>query len=540
MYFIFEFLVQIIVNHDRSDSCDDFVDRLNRKYTVVLIIAFVTILTSKQYIGEPLACFCPAHFTGAHVEYTNNICWISTSFFVPIESFSDIKDKNGAEIAHNFNFKFNDGQTVPIHNTSHMKFVKIENIITYYPFLLLAQAILFYVPFFCWKNIIKKSVFEISTLISIAFDSQKSRNQAEREILLKYLVKHLDRTNEYYSKNNFKKDYNTNSRASKTYMEAPTSNRFRLQNSKNIFERIFDILTLRPMKKKLSFFRNYKNDFNNEKDSINSNRTTTNSYKINLFTIYLIIKILYILNCLGQFLILNIFISGENRTNVYYSENDENLRSDITFITSTNILKGFLFGYRTIVNLIENGKLFSERNRLLMFHTVVFCDFKIRMLGDRLHRHTVQCVVPINIFTEKVFTILWFWLFILNLINIFDFIKWTCYYFSKRIKLNFLTRHLMKSNMRHFSPISKHSSKAKSNEFKATLYSFLFNNNTSRNDFDMDIIEHMTRNFLLKDNIFILKLISENTSEIITRELVTMLLENFKSKCFLLYDENTV
>jgi hypothetical protein len=32
-----------------------------------------------------------------------------------------------------------------------MKFARVENLIVYYPFFLIAQAILFYVPYFFWK-----------------------------------------------------------------------------------------------------------------------------------------------------------------------------------------------------------------------------------------------------------------------------------------------------------------------------------------------------------------------------------------------------
>ncbi|RNA21593.1 innexin unc-9-like isoform X6 [Brachionus plicatilis] len=515
-----EKLSDLILSHDRNDSCDDFVDRLNRKYTVVIILAFVTILTSKQYIGEPLACFCPAHFTGAHVEYTNNICWISRSFFVPIESISS----NGINKINSYELNFKLNNAHQLHNTSHMKFLKIENIITYYPFLLLIQAILFYLPFFCWKNIIKKSVYDIGTLISLAFDSQKCRNQIEREILLKYLIKHLDRTNEYYTKYSIK-DFRP---GSASYFERKLSDRNGTGNeNQTMFERLMGFVTLKPLKNKLNNYCIKKSD-PEEKKSL-----PMSSYKVGLFGIYLIIKILYILNCFGQFLILNIFISGETKSS---EENESGQRNDITFSTNTNIVRGFSFGYKTIVNLVESGRLFNEQNRLLMFHTVVFCDFKIRMLGDRLHRHTVQCVVPVNIYTEKIFTLLWFWLFLLNLLNIYNFLKWSSYYFSRKIKSNFLQRHLMRSNQ---TPLFGNAANSKSSKIKTALYTFLFRNNISRNDFEMDIIEHMTNNFLLTDNIFIIKLISKNTNEIITRELVTLLMENFREKCYILYDENT-
>lgn len=61
----------------------------------------------------------------------------------------------------------------------------------------------------------------------------------------------------------------------------------------------------------------------------------------------------------------------------------------------------------------------------------------------------------------------------------------------------------------------------------------------SKLDNELELINSMTQNYLMHDNIFIIKLISKNTNEMITRELVTLLLENYKRKT-IFYDENTV
>lgn len=518
MYSIFEYLLQFFIFPSQRDSCDDFVDRLNRKYTVAIILAFVTILTSKQYIGEPLACFCPAHFTGAHVEYTNNICWISKSFFVPIESASN-NNKIQKKISDNFNFRLNGD--LKFKNNSNMKFTKIENIITYYPFLLLLQAILFYFPYFCWKNIVTRSVYDIDTLIKIALDSQKCKNQKGKEILLNFLVKHLQRSNEYYMKYkvlNFKT-------STKNLNNGKVFNKYICQNKKFNFKRIISFLTMKPGKKREDMV--FKNQEKHETSNLKR-------YKyIGLFSIYLIIKVLYIVNCFGQFLILNILLSREINFNESNETNTINQRNDFTFTTNTNIANGILFGFKTIKYLIENGNLFGDHNRILMFHSVIFCDFKIRMLGDRLHRHTVQCVVPVNIFTEKIFTIIWFWFLILSITNIFNLIIWSLFYISKKIRLNFLKRHLLLSDL-SFNKISR------SDKSKTGFYSSFFQGNISKNDFEINIIENMANNNLLTDNIFIIKLISKNSNEILTRELVTLMVNNFKENYYFLCGENTV
>ena len=50
---------------------DDSTDRLNRLLTVVILVLFSLIVTSTQYVGEPISCWTPAHFEDDHEDYTN-------------------------------------------------------------------------------------------------------------------------------------------------------------------------------------------------------------------------------------------------------------------------------------------------------------------------------------------------------------------------------------------------------------------------------------------------------------------------------------
>lgn len=62
---------------------DDFTDRLNRQWTPTLLALFTILVSIKQYVGAPISCWCPAQFTPSHHDYTNTVCWVSDTYYVP-------------------------------------------------------------------------------------------------------------------------------------------------------------------------------------------------------------------------------------------------------------------------------------------------------------------------------------------------------------------------------------------------------------------------------------------------------------------------
>lgn len=78
----------------KSRLDDDFADRLSRQYTTAILLAFAFVVSTKQFVGQPISCWCPAHFTESHRAYTDTICWISNTFYHPIdERVPDEKEK---------------------------------------------------------------------------------------------------------------------------------------------------------------------------------------------------------------------------------------------------------------------------------------------------------------------------------------------------------------------------------------------------------------------------------------------------------------
>ena len=58
------------------------------------------------------------------------------------------------------------------------------------------------------------------------------------------------------------------------------------------------------------------------------------------------------------------------------------------------------------------------------FPRVTLCDFHIRQQTN-VHRYTVQCVLPINLFNEKVFLLIWLWLTFVGVATVLDIVYWT-------------------------------------------------------------------------------------------------------------------
>lgn len=133
-----------------------------------------------------------------------------------------------------------------------------------------------------------------------------------------------------------------------------------------------------------------------------------------LYLIYMFIKLVYILNLFGQLILLNSFFGFQ-----YYAYGFEFLRK-------------FLIG--------------DDYSRIdLAFPRVTFCDFKIRNLGDNIHQHSVQCALPINLFNEKFFIFLWFWLMALAFITTYNFLKWILIAPEAR-RISIVSKYLMTQN----------------------------------------------------------------------------------------------
>uniref|UniRef100_A0AC34QXM0 Innexin n=1 Tax=Panagrolaimus sp. JU765 TaxID=591449 RepID=A0AC34QXM0_9BILA len=125
---------------------------------------------------------------------------------------------------------------------------------------------------------------------------------------------------------------------------------------------------------------------------------------------YLVTKVMYVANVLVNLILVNKF-----------------LETDEYSVYGLGVLKDLLFGR----SWMESGN----------FPRVTLCDFEVRVLGNN-QRHSVQCVLVINIFNEKIFILIWIWFSLLFMISTFDALYWFSISLFHRDRYRFVLRHL--------------------------------------------------------------------------------------------------
>ncbi|CAF1604793.1 unnamed protein product [Rotaria magnacalcarata] len=378
---------KIIISEDRYGrklnrfEDDDLIDRLNSRYTVMALVMCIFIITGKAYVGDPINCWTPAQFSGTHNAYTNSICWLKGSYYLPTEEIT-IPDRSKPRLYH----------------------------VSYYqwtPFILLGMGLFFLLPRVLWQAFARQGGVNIQRLVKTIKDqveTNKGVEQAQKTIKL----------------------YLDTQRATR----GSTCCGIRCQN----------------------FYTTY---------------TLT----------YFIIKLLYILNALCQFFLLNTFLSFH-----FTSYGPEAL------------------------NKLFSGEDFFESPR---FPRVTMCDFMIRHLGSNQHWYAIQCNLPINIYNDKIFLGIWVWLIVLVILNLLSIIPW----------ILFLKQGQRSAAIRNYLRMSKQpTADEKESLLSSTKVSFLH-----QGDKTEEFI-----NYLRIDGFLILHIIARNTDDIVAGQIVDHLYKNFE------------
>jgi hypothetical protein len=358
---------------------DDFADRLSHRYTVIFLLVFCILVGSSQFVGSPIACWAPAHFTGAMVTYTNYICWIANTYFVPTDNI--LPTPTGPR--------------------------QMINYYQWIPFILFLMAFLFYAPFAVWHVLSKQNTVQAKSVMKI-IQAMDQASTESREKSLRAVARIIDRSIDY----------------NRDFSDIGCLGRLR-----RLMNRCF-----LPLSKQ------------------------DGSY---ISALYIITKLLYLVNVCGQFFLLNAFMGPD--FNIY--------------------------GFQVIRDLWQ-GRDFWESPR---FPRVTMCDFTIRTLGENNQRNTIQCTLPINLFNEKIFIFIWFWLFVVATLSFYSFFVWIGN-FSGGSRLSFVRRYMRTQN---------HLASAKA--------------------FDDFVFK-----YLRQDGVFLLRIVKKNSNDLVVGELICALWDQYK------------
>ncbi|XP_018025213.1 innexin unc-9 isoform X2 [Hyalella azteca] len=302
---------------------DDGVDKLNRKYTILILVSLSLPLVTKQFAGDPIECFTPTYFTEPQARYVNSYCWTaSTYYIIPVD-----EEKQLVTRVHSVTFE--EGGTASVTGER----IKV-NYYQWAPIILLVEAGLFYVPFAIWNATAKNSGIKVGRLLKkVTIISQYTPGHPDRDALI---VEFLDQ-------------FNTLMGVAKCCPGTVCK---------------FDC---------------------------SSSASCAGAPSSSLFVLYMLIKLLYVVNIIVQYFLLTVFL-GE----------------------------GYLYhGLEILEKLVQKKEWWTSPR----FPLQTLCQVRAAQQGA-LRTYTCQCVLPINLFNEKIFSFVWFFFATLLPITIYSGLIW--------------------------------------------------------------------------------------------------------------------
>lgn len=155
---------------------DNTVFKLHYKATVIILVTFSLIVTSRQYIGDPIDCIVDE----IPLNVMDTYCWIYSTYTVP----NKLTGRIGKDVIQPGVGSHVDGDELKYHK--------------YYQwvcFALFFQAMLFYIPRYLWKiweaGKIRMLVQELNTPIIIGNNNSQKGIDDKRKVIVEYFYNNL-------------------------------------------------------------------------------------------------------------------------------------------------------------------------------------------------------------------------------------------------------------------------------------------------------------------------------------------------------------
>lgn len=184
-------------------------------------------------------------------------------------------------------------------------------------------------------------------------------------------------------------------------------------------------------------------------------------------------KLLFLLNAIGQLFFLNEFLGSD---------------------------KFYIYGYEVIQSILTE----NDWSRTQRFPRVTLCDFDLRQMTN-VQRWTLQCVLPVNLYNEKFFIFLWFWITIVAVLTLFNVL-----YSVLLITVPNNNKSFIKKYLKIIGAYDRE----------------------NKDIFTQKLTKSFVDKYLRLDGIFLLKLITANSNSVMATDIVRKLFDIYRKREF--------
>ncbi|XP_063714874.1 innexin unc-9-like [Symsagittifera roscoffensis] len=376
-----------VITGSKQGNDGDFNDRLNHRYSAIVLAFCAIFAMSTQLIGSPLNCWAPGNFHPGWVMYADNVCFVNKTYYIADEDHVTLARKEG--------------------DTVYVEFYQ------WYPVILVLMGVLFYAPQMFWTGMLGSYEIDMNKMVNTVDNCELIMKPEDRKNSLMDLAGFLDK-----------------------HLEA--KKRLSDINKKNV-----NIVSKALFKCR-------------DKDSGAS-----------MGTYYLIVKIAMVVNVVVQIYGLN-WIIGPGT---------------------------WKWGFE-VLGCILSGQQWTDTWR---FPMTAFCDFQRHEAMGTRHQETVQCVLGVNLYNEKIFLFVWCWLYFMLVMNLMSVFNWISTLFASNSRFRWIEKHILMGN-RTKGP-DQVTYIQENEENRRALWAFVMS-------------------FLKPDGVFMLRLIAANTTSINMTDLI--------------------
>nr|QQY02472.1 innexin 14 [Cryptocotyle lingua] len=385
---------------------DDWVDRLSYVYSVIILLGFTILVTSKTYLFRPIACHMPTAPQGANFKkYVESVCWVMGT--VPLRANESMpqREKNWEELF-------------------------MQRRINYYqwvPFVLGLQCIMFYLPRLIWQSIsFNRLGTDLNLLVSKANHALLEDTEEKQDRCIEQVAKSLERLLFVH------RDYRRG--------------------------------VLATMRRKI----------------VNYISFLFVSKRLGTWTVfsYFCIKLLYLSNTFFQLYIMRIFLNYDRSL--------------------------FGFGAKLLNALLSD----NDWNETLFFPRKSYCVISLRHLGTVHNYYTGICALPINMFNEKIYIFLYFWISIVMVFTLLSIPAWFIRLGTQRWRTAIVYKYLRIHPPHHLR---------QEEESNASI------SHKSEDPILKSNVDKFVSKFLRLDGVFLIHILTANAGDVVTSEIVNLL-----------------